>query len=112
MSSRHLSDSPVWIPRTDHILSLDGKTLLLCEPDGHECPVNLNIQQAPPSAPVKVAVRIWQTDPRGASFEVVPPGAQIPTKACTEWSAYLDDSAVSQIAEAAEYCDFELRLNE
>lgn len=114
MSSRHLSDSPVWIPQTDHILSLDGKTLLLCEPDEHEYPLQLSVMQAPSDGPDsgKFAIRDWQTDLSSVSFESKQHGGTIPTKVCTEWSAYLDESAVGQIAEAAEYCDFELRLNE
>ena len=68
--------------------------------------------QASPNGPDsgKVAIRVWQTDRGSVPFETKRPGAQIPTKVCSGWSAYLDESAVNQITKGAEYCDFVLRL--
>jgi hypothetical protein len=112
MQSQHLSESPIWIPQSDLVHSLDGKTLLLCEQDGREYVVQLAIIQAPPNGPEggKVAIRVWQTDRGSVPFEEKKRSAQVPTKVYSTWSAYLEESAVNQITEATEYCDFVLQL--
>jgi hypothetical protein len=109
MSARHLSESPIWLPQNQRLLSLDGKTLLLCQQDAREYPMAISVMQARPNGPDsgKVAIRVWQTDRGSVPFEG---GGHIPTKRCSGWSAYLDESAVSQITEGAEHCDFTLRL--
>ena len=114
MSSRHLSETPIWIPLSEQLLALDGKTLLVCEQDGQEYPMELSVMQAPPNGPDsgKVAIRVWQTDRDSVPFESKPPGARIPTKVCSGWSAYLDEAAVKRISEATEHCDLVLRLPE
>lgn len=114
MSSGHLSETPIWIPQSEQLLALDGKTLLLCERDGPECQMHLSIKQAPPNGPDsgKIAIGLWQTNHTHVPFEAVQPGAQIPTKVCSGVSAYLDESAVNQIADATEHHNLVLRLSE
>jgi hypothetical protein len=114
MQSQHLSESPIWIPQSDHVDSLEGKTLLLRERDGREYVVQLAIVQAPPNGADrgKIAVGFWQTNRSPVPFEAVQLGEQIPTKRCNGLSAYLDESAVNQIKEGSEYCDLFLRLTD
>ena len=112
MSARHLSESPIWLRQNQRLLSLDGKTLLLCQQDAREYPMEISVMQAPPNGPDsgKVAIRVWQTDRGSVLFETKQHGGQIPTKTCSDWSAYLEESAVNQISESTEHCDFVLRL--
>ena len=112
MKSLHLSETPIWITQSEQLLALDGKTLLLCERDGPECQLHLSIKRAPPNGPDsgKIAIGLWQTNHTHVPFEAVQPGAQIPTKVCSGWSAYLDEAAVKQITNATELCDLVLRL--
>lgn len=74
--------------------------------------MELSVMQAPPNGPDsgKVAIRVWQTDRGSVPFETKRPSAQIPTKVCSGWSAYLDEAAVEQITKATELCDLVLRL--
>lgn len=76
--------------------------------------MELSVRQAPPHGPDsgKVAIRVWQTNRSTVPFETKQPGAQIPTKVCSGVSAYLDESAVNKIAEAAEHHNLVLRLSD
>jgi hypothetical protein len=114
MNPLRLSGSLLWISSSDRLLSLDGKTLLLCKQGGQEYPMQLSVRQAPPNGPDsgKVAIRVWQTDRGSVLFEEKQRGAQIPTKVCSTWSAYLDEVAASQIKEGSDNCDFVLRLTD
>jgi hypothetical protein len=114
MSSRPLSESPIWIPQSEQLRALVGKCPLLCERDGREYVLQLGIIQAPPNGPDrgKIAVGFWQTNRSPVPFEAVQLGEQIPTKRCSGLSAYLDESAVNQIKEGSDYCDLFLRLTD
>jgi len=93
---------------------MDGKSVLLCDLDGSECPMQLQVRQALPDGPNhgKVAIQLWQANHQTVPFEEVGPGIPIPTKQSSGWAAYLDETAATQIAEGSENCDFVLRLTE
>lgn len=111
IASIHVVAEPVWLTVSNDLLALDGRSLLICGLDGCECPMYVSIKKGCYNTD-QIAVCVWQSNLVASAPGRGKPRGALPTKVGKGWCAYLDHQAVSQIAEAQEYCDLVLRLTE